>query len=153
MIRYLLLLGGFCLCMALMSPQVLADEAIGSVKTLKGNVLIERGGATLPAAVGMPVYRYDTLKTSSQSAIGIILRDDTLLSMGPDSELALKEYLFEPTESRYSMVLGLLKGTFAYLSGVIGKLAPETIRLETPDSTIAVRGTRLLVKVKAGGDQ
>jgi len=145
--RKFLLLGGFCLLMALSPPRALAEEAIGSIKNLKGNVQIVRGGNTLPAAAGELIYPNDTLKTADGGAIGLILRDDTLISMGPGSVLEVKEYLFEPKEPRYSMILSLLKGTFVYQSGVIGKLAPESIRLETPDSTIAVRGTRLLVKV------
>jgi len=147
MLRQFLLLYGLCLLMALGSHDALADEAIGSVKNLKGDVQIERGGITLPAAAGEPIYPSDTIKTADNGALGLILHDDTLISMGPGSVLVLKEYLFEPKEPRYSMVFGLLKGTFVYQSGVIGKLAPEAIRLETPDSTIAVRGTRLLVKV------
>ena len=147
MIRQLMFLGGICLLIALGSADAWAKEAIGSVKALKGDVQIERDGITVPAVAGGLIYTSDTLKTAENGAIGLILRDDTLTSMGPDSVLVLKEYLFEPKESRYSMILGFLKGTFVYQSGVIGKLAPEAIHLETPDSTIAVRGTRLLVKV------
>jgi hypothetical protein len=95
----------------------------------------------------MPIYPRDVLKTAAHSSTGIILHDDTVISLGPDSTLRLNEYLFEPKENRFSAIFGLLKGTFVYLSGVIGKLAPEAVRLETPTSTIAVRGTRLLVKV------
>lgn len=145
--RQILLLGAFCLMLALGSQNAQADEIIGSVKTIKGDVLIERNGTTTPAAIGLPVYPSDTIKTAENGAVGLVLRDDTLISMGPGSVLALKEYQFKPTESRYGMVLGMMKGTFVYLSGVIGKLAPDSIRLETPDSTVAVRGTRLLVKV------
>ena len=147
MIRKFLLLCGLCLLMALGALEAWADEAIGSVKSLKGDVQIERDGVTLPAAAGERVYPSDIIKTADNGAAGLILHDDTLISMGPGSVLVLKEYRFEPKEPRYSMVFGLLKGTFVYQSGVIGKLAPEAIRLETPDSTIAVRGTRLLVKV------
>ena len=147
MLRQFFLLCGLCLLMALGSPDALANEVIGSVKDFKGDVQIERDGITLPVAAGEPVYTSDTIKTADNGAVGLILHDNTLISMGPGSVLVLKEYLFEPKEPRYSMVFGLIKGTFVYQSGVIGKLAPEAIRLETPDSTIAVRGTRLLVKV------
>ena len=145
--RQILLSGAFCVILALGPQNALADEIIGSVKTVKGDVLIERSGTTTPAAIGRPLYPSDTIKTTENGAVGLVLRDDILISMGPGSVLGLKEYQFEPAESRYGMVLGLMKGTFVYLSGVIGKLAPDSIRLETPDSTVAVRGTRLLVKV------
>ena len=129
-------------------PQDLpAAEIIGTVKTFRGEVTVERAGGVSPAVLGMPLYQNDTLKTGEHAAIGIILRDDTVISMGPGSVLSLQEYLFQPQEDRYSIILKLLKGTFVYLSGVIGKLSPESIRVETPDSTIAVRGTRLLIKV------
>ena len=124
-----------------------AEGEIGSIKTFAGDVSIVRDGAALPLEVGMEVFQKDLLRTGADGSVGIILKDDTTLSLGPDSELALKEYVFEPKESRFSVVLQILKGTFVYVSGVIGKLAPDSIRLETPDSTIAVRGTRIMIKV------
>jgi len=41
----------------------------------------------------------------------------------------------------------MVKGTFVYLSGVIAKLSPESIKLETPVGTIAIRGTRFAAKI------
>jgi len=138
----------FVLLMVLMLPGYSrAEGEIGSIKTLKGKVFIIRGGTTLPAEEGAAVFQEDLLKTGYNGALGVILKDDTTLSLGPGSELSLKEYVFEPRENRFSVILRILKGTFVYMSGVIGKLAPDSIRLETPDSTIAVRGTRLMIKV------
>jgi hypothetical protein len=34
----------------------------------------------------------------------------------------------------------------AYLSGLIGKLSPESARFETPVASIGIRGTRFAVK-------
>ena len=76
------------------------------------------------------------------------MADDASLSLGPDSEITLKDYLFNPKEGKFAFVTRIAKGTFSYLSGIIGKLSPDSIRLEIPDATIAVRGTRLLVKVE-----
>ena len=126
-----------------------ASESVGTVKTVAGKALIERQGQLLVASVGVPVYAYDRLLTRGDGALGVILKDDTSVSLGPDSEMRISEYVFAPREGGFSVVLKMLKGTFLYMSGVIGKLAPEAIRLETPDSTIAVRGTRLLIKISS----
>lgn len=80
--------------------------------------------------------------------MGIMLEDDTLLSMGPDSRLELKDFAFAPQEEKLAVVIRLLKGSFAYMSGVIARLAPGKVRIETPDAVIAVYGTRFLVKVE-----
>ncbi len=131
----------------LFSGPVLAGDAVGTVKTLSGTALLKRQGQTLGLTVGMPIEAEDRVLTGANSSLGLILQDDTTVTLGPQSELLVSDYIFEPQQSRFSMVLKLLKGSFLYMSGVIGRLAPESIKLETPDSTIAVRGTRLLIKV------
>ena len=138
----------FCLLVFLFTAgPVLASESVGTVKTMSGTTMVERQGELLGLAVGMTVFADDRLITKADSSLGLILKDDTTLTLGPESEMLVREFIFEPKENRFSMVLKMLKGSFLYMSGVIGKLAPESIKLETPDSTIAVRGTRLLIKV------
>lgn len=138
----------FWLVLLLFCPGlVLANANIGTVKTLTGTAVVERQGQALDLSVGSPIQVDDRLRTYADSSLGLILQDDTTLTLGPESELLVRDYVFEPKQSRFSMVLKMLKGSFLYMSGVIGKLAPDSIRLETPDSTIAVRGTRLLITV------
>jgi hypothetical protein len=42
----------------------------------------------------------------------------------------------------------MAKGTFVYLSGLIGKLSPDAVKLTLPDATVGVRGTKLLIDVQ-----
>ena len=42
----------------------------------------------------------------------------------------------------------LTYGCSKFVSGIISKLKPESVTIETPTATIGVRGTRFLVKVK-----
>lgn len=138
----------FTLLLALLYPSMaLAAGEIGVIKTAEGEVSIVRAGDTVEGIAGRTLFAQDLLRTGSHGSVGAVMQDDTTLSLGPNSELILEEYVFEPKQESFSMVLRMLKGTFIYMSGVIGKLAPDSISLETPDSTIAVRGTRLLIKV------
>ena len=90
----------------------------------------------------------DTLQTGSDGALGVIFKDDTVLSLGPDSLLVIDEFVFAPMEGELSIVTRMLKGTVAYLSGVIAKLSPESARFETPMATLGIRGTRFVAEVK-----
>ena len=81
--------------------------------------------------------------------MGIVLRDDTTLSIGSNSELKMSEFAFEPDEGILGMTLSIAKGTLVYLSGEISKLAPGSAKIETPSGVAAVRGTKLLIEVKA----
>ena len=125
-----------------------AEQPVGSIKTLNGEAAILRVNATIPVKIGMPVFQGDVIQTSKSGSVGIIFRDDSTVSIGPASTMNLKQYVFEPKNDQFSFLMKFVKGTFVYVSGVIGKLSPNSIKIETPTSMIGVRGTKLLIEVK-----
>jgi hypothetical protein len=123
------------------------EEPVGSIRTIEGDVLIVRGDEEIAAAKGTRIFAHDVIRTKSKSAAGIVLRDDTTVSLGPKSELEMKQFTFEPDEGLFGMVVKMVKGTFIYVSGRIAKLAPDSVKVETPEGVIAVRGTRFMAKI------
>ena len=137
----------FLLFVAIAPVSALAAETIGHIQTIQGTAAVIREAQTVPAVKGTTLYRDDLIRTAQPGAVGIVLTDDTTISLGPNSELSLKEYTFDPKQAKFSLVARMFKGTFVYLSGLIGKLAPNKVQLIIPDATISVRGTKLLVEV------
>jgi len=123
------------------------DGTIGVVHNTAGSATITRGGNVLPATTGTRLRTGDTLGTGPDGSLGVILRDNSSLSLGPSSSLVLQDFLFSPSEGKFSLFVRISKGTMAYLSGLIGKLAPEKARFETPTASIGIRGTHFAVKV------
>lgn len=123
-------------------------DKIGHIQNLEGTATIVRDGAALVGAAGTALYRGDLVRTGKPGAVGIVLTDDTSISLGSGSELSLNDYAFEPKESKFALAIRMVKGTFSYISGQIVKLAPGSAQLQTPDATIAVRGTKLLIEIK-----
>jgi hypothetical protein len=123
-----------------------ADGTIGVVRNSAGSTTVTRGGNILPATTGTRLHVGDTLGTGPDGSLGVILRDNSSLSIGPSSSLILRDFLFSPSEGKFSLLVRLSRGTMAYLSGLIGKLAPEKARFETPTATIGIRGTHFAVK-------
>jgi hypothetical protein len=123
-----------------------ADGTIGLVRNSVGSATLIRGGNVLPATTGTRLHVGDTLGTGPDGSLGVILRDDSSLSLGPSSTLVLRDFLFSPSEGKLGLLVRLSSGTMAYLSGLIGKLAPEKARFETPTATIGIRGTHFVVK-------
>jgi hypothetical protein len=124
-----------------------SDESSGSLRKKKGDVLIERSGNIVKAQDGTPVYPNDTVRTGADGSVGIIFKDNSRISLGPYSRLDLKKFVFKPAQGQFSMVNKLAKGTASFVSGKMTKLSPESVVLETPTSTIGVRGTTYNVKV------
>jgi hypothetical protein len=124
------------------------DAPVGSDNKLKGAASIIRQNQVIPAQIGEKIYKMDSLKTGRNGSVGVIFKDDTLLSIGPQSEIIISEFLFSPAEGKLSMITRLLKGTAVYLTGIIAKLSPESVRFETPVANIGIRGTKFAVKIE-----
>ena len=119
----------------------------GRIKSSTGAAFIVRGGAEIPAQLGQTVFEADGLRTGVDGKIGVTLNDDTRVSLGPSSELKLERFTFTPADSAFGLVLKFVRGAATYVSGRIAKLAPDSIRLETPAAIIGVRGTTLAISV------
>ena len=124
-----------------------AQEPIGVVRTSAGTANVNRGEQVIPAAIGTKLLAGDTLVTGPDGSLGVLLRDNSSLSIGPESNLVIQKFLFSPAEGKLGLLARISRGTMAYISGLIGKLAPESARFETPVATIGIRGTRFAVKV------
>lgn len=124
------------------------DGYAAIVKFAEGDCTIVRGKRTIPAAAGMKVFTGDLLKTAANGKIGLIFEDDSVISLGPNSRIVIENFLFRPADKQLNLVARLIKGTLSMLSGQIAKLAPDQVRVETPDATIGFRGTHILVHVR-----
>jgi hypothetical protein len=136
------------LFLALMAAGPVSAADVGSVKNLAGQAWIVRGEDKIPAKAGASLMVNDIMQTGADGSMGIILRDDTIISMGPNSRMVLAEFVFQPEEKRMRMLTRFLKGTFTYVSGIIVKLDPESVKVETPVGMVAIRGTHFLLKVE-----
>jgi hypothetical protein len=125
-----------------------ADETIGWVSDVKSKAFVFRDGQQLVPEAGFKLKTNDTLRTDSGGAIGVIFNDETVLSLGPDSELTVDEFVFNPDQSRFSFVAKMIRGTAVYISGLITKINPESARFVTPSASIGIRGTKMLIQVE-----
>jgi hypothetical protein len=121
----------------------------GHVKTVSGAVTIVRDSGATAARPGDPVYATDTLRTSANGSVGVTMRDDTRVSLGPNSEVKVDRYVYAPGEGGLGMVLKFVRGVAVYVSGRMAKIAPDSIRLEAPSAIVGVRGTTVAIRVGA----
>jgi hypothetical protein len=136
----------------LIALPVFAAEQAGIIKIAKGTVTIERGGQKLAAVAGTPVFAGDRIITGTDSTVGLTLRDDTLLSAGPKSVLALDGFTFDTTTHAGTINGSLKRGTLAVVSGKIAKQSSNTVQFRTPATIIGVRGTEFMIEAQGEED-
>ena len=121
-----------------------AGEA-GTVKTSKGSVTIERAGQKLAAPVGTQIYAADAVLTGADGVVGITLRDNTILSAGPNSRVDLNKFAFDSTTHAGTIDASVRRGTLSVSSGKIAKASPGNVSFSAPGMTLGVRGTTFLI--------
>lgn len=131
-------------------PGLAAAQEAGHVKVARGTVQIERAGQKLPAAVGATVQAGDVVTTGADGSVGITFLDNSLLSAGPNSVLAIDRFAFDPTTHQGGFESSLQKGTLAVVSGKLAKASPEAMKVKTPAAVLGVRGTEFLVRTGNG---
>jgi hypothetical protein len=125
-----------------------ADPApIGTVKSASGDVRVARAGQEIRPEAGTTLQQKDILRTGADGALGVTFRDNSTVSLGPNSDLAVETFVFEPAEKKFGFVSRMTRGTALFVSGAMAKLSPESVSVATPTSTIGVRGTKFLVEV------
>ena len=105
------------------------DDYVGGLRNVTGACSVIRQGQDIAARDGMHVLQGDELRTGPDGAMGVIFRDDTRISLGPDSRLALASYVFAPAKQEYGLLARIVRGTVSYISGKMAKLAPSASRM------------------------
>lgn len=123
-----------------------ADQPpVASLKAVQGSCFIQRGAQAVAATEGTHLQVGDVLRTGADGRLGFIMRDGTRVSLGPQSELTVDQFAYDPSHGKFALLLSLGRGILAYVSGKIATFSPEAIRVQTPVASIGVRGTKFVV--------
>lgn len=143
------LLKGVLLSLTLAAFSAMADEIAGVVKNVKGSVTIARNSTIVAAAPGAVVLVADQISTGRDGSLGVTLKDDTLLSYGPNTTVKFDSFNFDTTTHEGNILLSMIKGSMVFVTGLIGKKTPQKVSVKVPNATIGIRGTEFVVEVEA----
>jgi hypothetical protein len=145
------LLGGLGFAFAWFAASPGWAQTVGQIKVSKGDAFIERMGQRMAALVGTNVEAADSIVTGADGSAGITFNDNSRLSVGPNSTLAISRFNFNPTTHEGNFDTSLKRGTLSVVSGKLAKRSPEAMTVSTPSTILGVRGTEFVVE--AGEEQ
>ena len=138
---------GLGLLLALFATAVAAaEDYAGVIKTARGAVIAERAGTKVALAPGTRVNEGDRIVTGADGYLGMTMRDDTLLTLGPGTVLAVDDYRFDAKTHDGSFLVSLTKGVLSVVTGLIARRSPDAFVVKTRVSTMGVRGTEFIVE-------
>jgi hypothetical protein len=123
------------------------DVRSGTLKTVQGAVQVAKGEALRAAVPGGGVTEAERITTGPDSTAVLLLRDGTLITIGANTQVDISRFQFDATAQTGSLTVMVLVGTVRLVTGLLGKLQPDNVKVQTPSSTVAVRGTDFVVEV------
>ena len=124
--------------MLVMSLSLLAS--IGNVLALKGSADIKRASGSLNVVIGMALEEGDEILTSKKSRVQVMLKDETIVTIGASSSFSFEEFKFDGSKNS-KIEMRANRGFFRSVTGKIAKIAPERFKVRTASATIGIRGT------------
>ncbi len=146
----------FLFSTTLMADDFTFDKATGKtlptyvaeIKIFKGKVFKVSKGKTSAVQNGTRFFKDDSIKTDDKSFAKLIVVDDTIMSLGSNSELNFAEFQFRDKGDR-NIVFNFVKGQ---LSGHIKNKAKDgQITVKTQNAIMGIRGTEILVNYQTIG--
>ena len=125
--------------LALLSFQfTLACANTGKAFNINGTAAINDSILTVDSLI----QEGDVIKTSKDSSVQIIMEDRSVLDIRENSRFSIDQYKFNKNNpDDDSTTLNLIKGTFRYISGLIGKRGHKNVNIVTGGATLGIRGS------------
>ncbi len=124
---------------------VWAEADAGLVAAVQGKVQIQRRGTPVDARVGSLLRLGDRLRTAATERVKVVVAEDTVIDVGPSTELVIDETLAGSGGKRQQSAFRLFGGVVLARVGDAYRAAGSRFEVETSAATIRVQGTEFIV--------
>lgn len=122
---------------------------VGVAAAVKGIVKISKTSAVgRDVQSGEPIFLGDNIATNADSNLQILLLDQTVFTIGPNSAIVIDKFVYDPDTNDGALNAKVVKGVFRFVTGKIGHKDPKKVNIDLPSGTIGIRGTMVAGKVE-----
>ncbi len=118
----------------------------GTFKQVQGEIRLGTDAGRPAPKSGDAVRPGERIATGKDGAASLVLKDGTVLMLGPDTTADLSQFQFDTTTQEGNFVLELLQGSVRVVTGLLAKINPDRFKVKTPTAVVGVRGTDFIVE-------
>ena len=132
----------FLVLMLAFSLNVLADVAGVISLATKDVIIVGEDGSKREAKTGDNFNQGESIITPVGGKTQLLFKDQMTINLSQDSELKVDEFVFSNFEaSDNKLTTSIKKGAFKFISGKISDKNNDAMKVKTPKTQIAIRGT------------
>ncbi len=123
----------------------------GAAADVSGDVtFVYPDGSQHTASPGAPLPIGSRVIIGPTGSLKVILLDDTMFSMGPNSDMVIDEFVYDPDTHEDRFLSRITKGIFRFVAGRVGH-RPDQWRVNVPSGAVGIRGTTFDVTANPDG--
>jgi len=108
------------------------------------------GGSMRRLVIGQDVVHNERIKTDAKGQTQILFVDGSSVSVGPNADLVIDEFIYDPATGTGKMTLTAVQGAMRFVGGKLSK-QENAVTLHLGTATIGVRGGVFVADVQPGG--
>ncbi|MCH9018813.1 MAG: FecR domain-containing protein [Proteobacteria bacterium] len=93
------------------------------------------------AKSGEDVFLGDQISSLDESGMQLMLLDETVFTIGPNTDLTIDDFVYDPATGAGQVTASLAKGVLRFVTGKVAQGDPEDMVVKLPVGTIGIRGT------------
>jgi trimeric autotransporter adhesin len=97
------------------------------------------GGTVRVLGAGNDVVYNERIATEATGQAEILFLDRSSLTIGPNSELVIDEFVYSPETGTGKLAASATKGVFRFVGGALSK-NPDSVTIKTPAAIVGIRG-------------
>src|ERR1700684_190616 len=101
------------------------------------------GGTTAPLMFGAHIVHKERVHTTPAGTVQLLFTDKSSMSIAPNTDIVIDEYVYDPNAQHGHMLVALTKGALRFVGGQLSHQGEATIT--TPAATIGIRGGTMTV--------
>ena len=121
-----------------------SNEFIGVIGVAAGEIINQNNEKLLS---GSKIFYGDTIVVKPKSNAQILFLDETVMTVGEDTELTIDDFIYDPKTNNGNFVTNIKSGVVKTISGKISEKNPENLEIKIPNGSLGVRGTEFLVSL------
>ena len=136
------------LVLGIAAPAPCFADSVGHVIRLNPIVSVLREGKTIPLGVKDQIYLNDVIQTDKSGKVQVFFKDDSTVTLGNNTKAHMKEFV--PDGNKASFDMNVAQGVARVITGKIVEKNPNGFAITTPEATVGIRGTILVVNTASG---
>ncbi|WP_428249885.1 FecR domain-containing protein [Ferrovibrio sp.] len=94
--------------------------------------------------VGTNMLKDEKVETGPNGQVQLLFNDGSAISIGPNSEMVLDTFVYDPAKGTGQMAVSVAKGTFRFIGGKISKENP--VQIKAGSATMGIRGGVVVIQ-------